>query len=139
MTVTTLTPISSDRSTTNGTVPKLITSTSPATGRVLGQVRAATPDEVTAAMERSRQAQPHWAALSLPQRVRLVHQFKDALYRNFDRIVEMMVAEQGKQPFEAITEFLPSIELLHYYVHNARHILAPYRIAVRVAPHYRNW
>lgn len=120
-------------------VPKIIVSSSPATGRVLGQVRAATSADITAVMTTARQAQSAWNRVGLGHRLRLLHNLKDALYRNFDRIVDTIVAEQGKPPFEAITEFWPSIELVAYYVRTARRTLTPRRVFIPLSIHHIHW
>src|SRR5262245_56500390 len=104
---------------------KLIISTSPATGRKLGEVRAATPEDVKKIMETARLAQEPWQRLSLRARLALMQGLRNAMYRNLDRIVDIIVAEQGRPKFEGMVEYWPTIEMLSYYLQTARRTLAP--------------
>ncbi len=118
---------------------KLIISTNPANGQKIGEVRALTPGEVQAVMEAARQAQVPWERLGLRQRLALMRNLKDVLCRNMDLIVDTIVAEQGRPPFEVLVEFWPTIEMLSYYLHIAERTLAPQRIFVRLLPYRRHW
>src|SRR5579859_7092938 len=95
--------------------PDVIVSTSPATGRTLGEVRINTDQEVVAAVERARRAQTAWFDQGLDRRIAVMRAFKHAMYRNIDLIIDTLVAEAGKPQVEALTEFWPSIEQVAYY------------------------
>src|SRR5450432_1083777 len=88
-----------------------IISTSPATGRRLGEVQAATLAQVKAAMDTARLARDPWLKLGLARRLRLIRNFKYALYRNLDLIADTLVAEQGRPPFEVMLNFGPPSNL----------------------------
>jgi acyl-CoA reductase-like NAD-dependent aldehyde dehydrogenase len=118
---------------------RLIISTNPGNGQKIGEVRATTPGEVQAIMEAARLAQGPWEQLGLRRRLALMRRLKDALYRNMDLIVDTIVAEQGRPPFEALVEFWPTIEMLAYYLRIAERMLAPQRIFVRLLPYRRHW
>ena len=64
--VITSTPVEAEK-------PKLriIESTNPATGELLGQVPIATPEMISAAVNAARQAQPGWEGMGLKGRLRL--------------------------------------------------------------------
>jgi acyl-CoA reductase-like NAD-dependent aldehyde dehydrogenase len=135
MTVAESTHVNTSDGPKNLTQPRLIVSTNPATGEALGEVRTASPADVRAVMEMARLAQGGWAQLGLKRRLALIRNLKNALYRNMDLIVDTLVAEQGRPPFEAMVEFWPTIELLAYYLRNAERILAPRRVFVSLVPH----
>ncbi len=119
--------------------PRLIVSTNPATGQKLGEVRAALPADIKAIMDIARLAQGPWERLGLKERLAFMRSLKDALYRNRDLISDTIVAEQGRPPFEALIEFWPTIELVSFYLRNARRILAPRRVFVPLVPHRAHW
>src|SRR5581483_8406470 len=119
--------------------PKLIVSTSPATGRKLGEVWAATPEDIKRIMETARLAQGPWERLGLRARLALMRGLRDAMYRNLDRIVDTVVAEQGRPRFEGMIEYWPTIELLSYYLKTARRTLAPEPVFVKLVPHRAHW
>src|SRR5215813_3518027 len=77
------------------TVPgKILISTSPATGRKLGEVQAASPEEIHPIMKEARHAQIGWSAIGLSRRLALMRSLKASIYRNTDLIVDTLVAEQ---------------------------------------------
>jgi len=119
-------------------VQTMIESTNPATGDPLGRVTVTTPEAITTAMHNARLAQPAWERRGLRQRLALMHNLQNAMYRNLDRIIDCVVAEQGKPRFEAFSEFWPSIELIAYYRRNAPHILASRREFINLSPHRRH-
>ncbi|RMF53912.1 MAG: aldehyde dehydrogenase family protein [Chloroflexota bacterium] len=123
----------------NGQSNNLIISTSPATGRKLGEVRTTPLDALPEIVARARQAQKAWFEAGLAFRLEVMRRWQDALRRNFDRIVGMVVAEQGRPPFEALTEFLTAIELIAYYRRSAPRALAPKRHFVLLDPHHQHW
>lgn len=118
---------------------KLIISTSPATGRKLGQVQAATSEDIKRIMETARLAQGPWERLGLRARLALMRGLRDSMYRNLDLIVDTIVAEQGRPKFEGMIEYWPTIELLNFYLKTARRTLAPEPAFVKLVPHRAHW
>ncbi|MCS6870761.1 MAG: aldehyde dehydrogenase family protein [Anaerolineae bacterium] len=123
----------------NGQSNEVIISTSPATGRKLGEVRVTPLSEAPVVMQRARDAQRAWFEAGLAFRLEVMRNWQESLRRNFDRLVGMVVAEQGRPPFEALTEFLACIDLLAYYRSVARRALAPTYHFVPLDPHHRHW
>jgi acyl-CoA reductase-like NAD-dependent aldehyde dehydrogenase len=98
----------------------------PATGLKIGEVRTTRVDELSDIMARSRAAQPAWEALGLQGRLKIMRKFKEVFYLHRDRITETVTAEQGKLPFEALSqEFWPSIETISFYLRTAEETLQP--------------
>lgn len=81
-----------------------IVDTDPATGEVIAHVQAATPAEVTAAVERARAAQPAWSATPLPDRLAALKKGCAALGPRKEELVSTMVREMGKVRAEAEDE-----------------------------------
>jgi acyl-CoA reductase-like NAD-dependent aldehyde dehydrogenase len=133
-------PIRTDgQKTADNAQPTWIISTNPANGQKIGEVHAATPGEIKAVTETARLAQGPWERLGLRRRLALVRGLKDALYRNMDLIIDTIVAEQGRPPFEVLVEFWPTIEMLSYYLRTSERVLAPRWTPVRLVPHRRHW
>ncbi len=139
MTVADATHVNTSDGQENRTQPRPIVSVNPATGQKLGEVRAASPSDVKAIMETARLAQPAWEQADLKRRLALIRSLKNALYRNMDLIIDTLVAEQGRPPFEAIVEVWPSVELLAHYLRTAPRTLAPRRMFVSLVPHRVHW
>ncbi len=115
-----------------------IVSTNRFSDELLGEVVCVSVDEVPAIMQRARQAQPGWAARPLKERLYFVRQLQRAVYRHYDELVEIMVAEQGKSVQDATAELLPTLEMFSFYHRNARHILKPRHVFVFLAGHRRH-
>ena len=129
-------------SSVNGQAPapftsQTIVSRSPATGEVLGQVAVATPSQIQATMAEARLGQVAWEGIGLQRRVAFIAALRDALYRHKDRVLSMLVAEQGKVLQEATLEYLATIETLDYYVREAARVLSPVVVPVRLVPQRR--
>ncbi|USX14681.1 aldehyde dehydrogenase family protein [Oxalobacteraceae bacterium OTU3CAMAD1] len=76
--------------------PTTFGSVNPATGQELGRVPASTPEQVDAAVEAARAAQPAWAALPDGRRRELMMAVADVLRDNADLLADYVTREQGK-------------------------------------------
>jgi acyl-CoA reductase-like NAD-dependent aldehyde dehydrogenase len=91
----------------------------PATGALLGEVPAAGPAEVAAAVARARAAQPAWAARPLRERARTLRRLARAL-RDDAELLATLVAETGKVRYEAeLIELFYTLELTRYFTGRA--------------------
>lgn len=80
----------------------VLVSRNPATGEVVGTYSCATPDEVRAVVEKSRRAQPAWAALGVRKRMQIVRRFRKLLNDRSFEVAELICRESGKPIPEAI-------------------------------------
>lgn len=119
--------------------PQVITARSPVTGAVLGQVAVATRLQVQDAMAEARLGRMAWDGIGLARRLSFIRALRDALYRQQDRIIGTLVAEQGKLQQEALLEYLATMEMVDFYVRQAERILAPQEVSVRLLPHRRHF
>jgi succinate-semialdehyde dehydrogenase/glutarate-semialdehyde dehydrogenase len=117
-----------------------IRSYAPATGELLGEVKAMSKEEVTAVVARARHAQQAWGILPLEERVSRILRFRDALVERGDEIVEVVSKECGKPRHEALVQELTTlVDLTTYYCRNAERILAPQEIPLHLLKHRRSY
>lgn len=115
---------------------RLVRSFAPATGELLGELQAATRDEVHAVVERARRAQAAWGVLPIEERCERLLRLRDALVDRVEEIVEVISRECGKPRGEALTqEVTVTVDLLTYYCKNAPRILAPRDIGLHLLKH----
>ncbi len=110
-----------------------IRNTEPATGKPLPPLPITGPDEVFAVVERARQAQGRWAALSWGERRARLLAFRDRLIARTDEVTDLLVRENGKARFEALThEIFPIVDLTNFFAKRARKILRDEKIPLHL-------
>ncbi len=68
----------------------------PATGEIIRTVPNTSPDEVAAAVDRARAAQPGWEALGFEGRARILRRAQKWVIDHSERIIDTIVSETGK-------------------------------------------
>jgi succinate-semialdehyde dehydrogenase/glutarate-semialdehyde dehydrogenase len=101
--------------------------TAPATGAVLGEVHICTPTDVTAAIERARDAQVAWADRPISERVGVFASLHDRVLERASDLADVVQAETGKARRDAIEEVLDVAMNARYYANRARDLLSPHR------------
>ncbi len=105
------------------------TSTSPWDQEIIGYSRLDSPEEVRAAVTAAREAQSHWAARPLRERVDHILRIRNYLVANVDELAAIIARDNGKTRVDAIaTELLPAAMAATYYAANAKAFLADTRI-----------
>ena len=105
----------------------------PATLRPVGEVEIETPEDVAAAVERARKAQPTWAALDFRERGRFVERAIATLVERQDEFVDVIVSETGKPRIEAVTtEILAACDAMRFYAKRAGRILADHTVPLHL-------
>ena len=94
----------------------------PATGEVTGRCPLASPDEVRAAVENARDAQPAWGATNPQRRARVMMEFVQLLKRDMDRLAEALSAEHGKTLPDARGDVQRGLEVAEFCI-GAPHLL----------------
>ena len=90
-------------------------------------------DEVRAAVERARRAQPAWAALSVRERVRRMRALRGLIVRRMDDVVAVVRAETGKPAVEALGhEVMIVAGLIKAYEKRAPRVLRPKRVGTGI-------
>ncbi|EFA78464.1 aldehyde dehydrogenase [Heterostelium album PN500] len=89
----------------------------PATGKLMGTVKALKADEVKQTLEAARIAQAEWAETSFAERKQVLQDFIDMFIKYEKEIVESSMRDTGKTRFEAtFGEILTSCEKLRYLI-----------------------
>jgi acyl-CoA reductase-like NAD-dependent aldehyde dehydrogenase len=101
-----------------------IISHDPSTGAENGRVPLMDANEVAAAVDRGRVAQPAWAKLSYRERARFILRAREIVLNQLEDIAKLISRETGKPASEAISmEIVPTLDLMHYFAHNTRKLL----------------
>jgi acyl-CoA reductase-like NAD-dependent aldehyde dehydrogenase len=99
---------------------------SPATGERIGEIEVMNADDVRAAVERARKAQPAWAALEPEERARFVERALGCLVERQERVVEIVVRESGKPATEALMiDVFAACDAMAYWAKHAPRLLKP--------------
>jgi succinate-semialdehyde dehydrogenase/glutarate-semialdehyde dehydrogenase len=107
-------------------------STNPATGEEAGRFRVADVDEVTAAVDRAREAGHWWAGLGYAERRTRLLRWRGLLARRLEELAELVHREGGKPYADAVVEIASAIEHIDWAARNARRVLGPRRMRSRV-------
>jgi len=101
---------------------------SPVSLEPIGEIECASGEDVKAAVERARKAQPGWAEFSFEDRAACLRRVSQRLLEKADAVVDQVVEETGKARNEALAmEVFASLDALAYYAKNARRFLRPER------------
>ncbi|MCF3964570.1 succinic semialdehyde dehydrogenase [Streptomyces fuscigenes] len=99
----------------------------PYTGEVLAELPASTPEDVAAAFERARAAQPAWAALPVRRRAAVLLRFHDLLLDRQSEVLDLIQLETGKARSHAAEEVQGLAVEARHYGRAAPSYLAPRR------------
>ncbi len=88
----------------------------PATGEVQAQVALASAEELRAAVENAREAQPAWAATNPQRRARVMMKFVDLLNRDMDKLAEALSREHGKTIPDAKGDVQRGLEVVEFCI-----------------------
>src|SRR5690349_120564 len=93
----------------------------PATGEIWRRHRAASANDVSAAVAAARRAQPAWAALGVRARALVLDRFRDVLVRRRAEVADVIRRENGRPVLEtAGTEVLVTLDYARFYARAAR-------------------
>ncbi|HEX4136580.1 MAG TPA: aldehyde dehydrogenase family protein [Bryobacteraceae bacterium] len=95
---------------------------SPIDGAVIGQVEEASPQEIEAAIERSRRAASAWRLVPAPKRGQLVSRVAEIVRRRKSELGAMVTLEIGKIPAEAEGEVQEWIDVCEFAVGLSRRL-----------------
>ena len=101
----------------------------PATGKILGHVPHGTADDVAAAAETARQAQPGWARMHVADRSKVLLRFAELLLDRQDEVLDLIQLENGKARRHAFEEIIDVAQTSRYYARTAPRYLHPRRRA----------
>ena len=96
----------------------------PTTERIVREVPAATPEEITAVIDRSRAAYATWSATSLEERAAVMSGVAAHLREHVEELAPVMTEEMGKPITEARGEVVKSAWAAEHYADHAAEYLA---------------
>jgi acyl-CoA reductase-like NAD-dependent aldehyde dehydrogenase len=106
-----------------------IASINPATGEVLREFDCAGEEEVRAAVERARAAQPAWQELGIGRRLQVLRRFQTLLQEKKADVARLITREAGKPYVEALlTEVLVVLDATEFAITQAPRLLRDQRV-----------
>ena len=97
-------------------VPERFASINPATGEVLGYVKAAGPAEINAAVRAAQRGQQQWAAMTGAERARVLRRAAQALRSRNQELAELESRDTGKPIQETlVVDVISGADCLEYF------------------------
>jgi malonate-semialdehyde dehydrogenase (acetylating) / methylmalonate-semialdehyde dehydrogenase len=84
----------------------------PMDGSVRGTVALASPQELRAAVENAKAAQPAWAATNPQRRVRVLMKFLELVHKEYDELADILAREHGKTIADAKGDIQRGLEVV---------------------------
>ncbi|GAB3131445.1 aldehyde dehydrogenase family protein [Tsukamurella serpentis] len=100
----------------------------PSTGKPIGSVPIAAPEEVRSAVARVRDAATTWADLEARERRRHLDRWRRTIADRRGELLELLQAEAGKAPADALLEVNLALHHLEWAAVHSRRALAPQRV-----------
>jgi succinate-semialdehyde dehydrogenase/glutarate-semialdehyde dehydrogenase len=111
--------------------PAELRARNPASGAVLGTVKATAPEDVELVVQAARKVQPLWALLRVQDRARYMRRVAQAVIDEFDELLDVLSREQGRPRAEvASMELLPAIDALIWIADEGARVLGSRRVGV---------
>ena len=99
-----------------GTSGKVADVYNPATGEVQAKVALASREELAAAVENAKAAQPAWEATNPQKRGRVLMKFVELLRRDMDKLAEALSREHGKTIPDAKGDVIRGLEVAEFCI-----------------------
>ena len=126
------------RATTSGP-RELVPIEMPTTGKILGHVPHCTPDDVAAAADIARGAQPGWAQMHVTDRSKVLLRFAELVLDRQDEVLDLIQLENGKARRHAFEEIIDVAQVSRYYARTAPAYLRPRRRAGALPALTQTW
>ncbi len=94
----------------------------PMDGTIQAKVALAGKDEVRAAVENAKAAQPGWAAMNPQRRARVLMKFLELVHAEYDSLAEMLAKEHGKTIPDAKGDIQRGLEVVEFCI-GAPHLM----------------
>lgn len=102
----------------------MLTAIDPTTGAVVNEVPAATPEEITAIIDRAQSAFETWRTTSIAERAEVLRTVAAHLREHTEELAPVMTQEMGKPITEARGEVVKSAWAAEHYADHAEEYLA---------------
>lgn len=111
---------------------KLI-SINPATLEVIAEIETTPLEEVYRISKVAQEAFKKWASTRIDERLALLKNAREILYKNRDEIAKLITLENGKPIVESYSmEIFPTLDLFDFHIKNAKRILKPKRVRSQI-------
>jgi len=108
---------------------QMIAVENPATGETIDFVENMSASQIATLVAQARAAQPHWEALGFAARAKLMYRLRHWLVTNRARVVDIVVAENGKTREDALlAELFYMADSLGFWAKRAEKYLADERV-----------
>jgi succinate-semialdehyde dehydrogenase/glutarate-semialdehyde dehydrogenase len=112
----------------------------PGSGKLLGEVRVASAEQVRETVRLAHAAQGEWARKTFAERREVLMRFKELLLARADEFCDHITRENGKTRNESLfMEVLPVADATHWYANQARKLLADEKIPLHMFPHKKSY
>jgi len=112
--------------------PEQLIARDPATGEVIGSLKATSPARVEQVVTAVAKVQPLWALLRVKDRARYMRRMAQAVIDDFDSLQAELAREQGRPRAEiAALELLAAIDALIWIAQDGAEVLAGRRVGVQ--------
>lgn len=102
-----------------------IISTNPSTGEVLGKVEVTSKEEITAKVNKAREALSDWKELGVQGRVKALRKVVEGYDKRKDEFAELTSKEMGMPISQSVHDVGGAIDYFNWYLDNAEAYLAP--------------
>lgn len=102
----------------------------PATLEPIGEIEVETAEDVRAAVERARKAQPAWASLAVKERAKYLMLALKILIKRQEEFIDVILSETPKPRTQAILmDIFAACDSLNYYAKNSEKFLRPEKVS----------
>ena len=108
-------------------------SINPATLEVISEIETTPVDEVFEISVKAREAFKKWSNTTIDDRLKLLKNAREILYKNRDEIAKLITLENGKPILESYSmEVFPTLDLFDFYIKNSERILKPRKVRSQI-------
>lgn len=105
--------------------PSKLKAINPATGKLIREIQAFSPDQTAAAFENARKAQSEWESLSISERMVYFKKLRHLMSKKLEQIVQIVASDTGKPKTEVLTaEVMPVLDAIVHFEKHAEKVLS---------------
>ncbi len=95
---------------------------SPVDGSLVGEVQAASRDDVNHAIQTAHEAQAAWAQRSVNERADIIHRAADLLAREKETIASVLTKEIAKNKKSSLSEVMRTVDFMHFTAEEGKRV-----------------
>ncbi len=117
--------------------PTSIECFNPATGKLIAEIPATTPEQLDEAVSAAKTAFQSWRRLDVEQRCAYLLEARDMLLDHRTELLDLLLAETGKPLIDAQAELLTIFETIRYYTQKGPELLADESVSLHLLKNKR--